>query len=161
MIFRQAKQEEISLIFNEGYKQWSKNRTFRQYCFDNGKEDVYGTRYIIEKNGEIVSSAIILNLKEIDAKKAYGIGSVLTPKIYSGNGYATELLKNCIKRIDEENALIFLHSEISTSFYKKFDFRILPSQFQKYKMSTCMVHCNDEIWYELINSPMSLIPDYF
>ena len=44
MIFREALPQEINFIFSEGYKEWSKNRTFEQYCTDNAKEDVYGTR---------------------------------------------------------------------------------------------------------------------
>lgn len=161
MIFRQAKSEEINSLFREGYEEWSKNRTFEQYCTDNGKEDAYGTRYIMDVNGKIVSSLILLKLRDINGKKAYGIGSVLTPKVYAGNGYATELLKNCIKQIPENDFFIFLYSDINPSFYEKFNFRILPAQLQKYEKSTCMAYCKDNIWNELLNSSAKVIPDYF
>jgi len=107
MIFRQALPQEINFIFSEGYKEWSKNRTFEQYCTDNAKEDVYGTRYVLDVNNEIVSSLIILEFKDIVGKKAFGIGSVLTPKIHTGKGYATELLKNYIQK-EKEDSFIFL-----------------------------------------------------
>ena len=160
MIFRQALPQEINLIFSEGYKEWSKNRTFEQYCSDNAKEDVYGTRYVLDVDNEIVSSLIILKLKDVVGKKAYGIGSVLTPKIYAGQGYATELLKNCIQK-EKEASFIFLFSDINPEFYKRFNFKILPSQFQRYPKSLCMVYCNDVSWNELLNCSIDSIPSYF
>jgi len=159
MIFRQALPQEINFIFNEGYKEWSKNRTFEQYCTDNAKEDVYGTRYVLDVNNEIVSSLIILKLKDIVGKKAFGIGSVLTPKIHTCKGYATELLKNYTQ--EKEDSFIFLFSDINPKFYKSFDFRILPSKFQRYEKSVCMVYCNDVSWNELLNCSIDSIPIYF
>jgi len=161
MIFRQAKQEEIDQLFREGYKVWSKNRTFEQYCSDNRKEDAYGTRYVIEDNGEIVSSLILLTLKSIDSKLVYGIGSVLTPIIYKYKGYATELLKNCIQQMHVDASLVFLYSEIDPAFYERFNFRVLPAYLQKDADSICMVLCDDDSWQVLINSGIELIPDHF
>jgi predicted acetyltransferase len=161
MLFREAKSAEINLLFQEGYKEWSKNRTFEQYCIDNAKEDAYGTRYVLEVNGEIVSSTILLKLKDIHGKRTYGIGSVLTPKIHAGNGYATELLKNCLRQIYDDNTLIFLYSDINPSFYERFDFKILPPHLQKYQKSPCMVYCKDNIWHELLAGSKEIIPDYF
>ncbi|MDR3543577.1 MAG: GNAT family N-acetyltransferase [Desulfosporosinus sp.] len=160
MIFRQALPQEINFIFSEGYKEWSKNRTFEQYCTDNSKEDVYGTRYVLDVNNEIVSSLIILKLKDIVGKKAYGIGSVLTPKIHAGKGYATVLLKNCMPN-GKEDSLVFLYSDINPKFYKRFNFKILPSKFQRYEKSVCMVYCEDLSWNELLNCSIDSIPNYF
>ncbi|HBV88595.1 GNAT family N-acetyltransferase [Desulfosporosinus sp.] len=159
MIFRQALPQEIDLIFIEGYKEWSKNRTFEQYRSDNAKEHAYGTRYVIDVNNEIVCSLILLKLKDIIGKRVYGIGSVLTPKSHAGKGYAKELLKNCIK--EKEDTFIFLFSDINPKFYEKFSFRILPSKFQKYEKSICMVYCNDDSWNELLNCSIDSLPDYF
>ncbi|MCB8814650.1 GNAT family N-acetyltransferase [Desulfosporosinus shakirovi] len=160
MIFRQALPQERNFIFSEGYKEWSKNRTFDQYCSDNAKEDVYGTRYVLDVDSEIVSSLIMLKLKDIAGKKAYGIGSVLTPKIHAGQGYATELLKNCLQK-EKEDSFIFLFSDINPEFYKRFNFKILPSKFQRYEKSVCMVYCNDVSWNELLNCSIDSIPNYF
>jgi len=161
MIFRQSKQEEIDRLLREGYKVWSKKRTFEQYCADNGKEDAYGTRYVVEDDGEVVSSLILLNLKSINRKPVYGIGSVVTPQIYKHNGYASELLKGCIEQINEQNALIFLYSEVHPTFYERFHFRVLPPNLQKDAGSICMVLCDDVTWRELLKSNIELIPDHF
>jgi len=161
MIFRQAKQEEIDQLFCEGYKVWSKKRTFEQYCTDNNKEDAYGTRYVIENNGEVVSSLILLNLQSINSKMVYGIGSVLTPPIYKYKGYATALLKNCIQQINVDASLVFLYAEIDPAFYETFNFRVLPPNLQKDADSICMVLCDDDGWQVLIKSGMELIPDHF
>ncbi len=160
MIFRQALPQEINFIFSEGYKEWRKNRTFEQYCSDNAKEDVYGTRYVLDVDNEIVSSLIILKLKDIAGKKAYGIGSVLTPKIHAGKGYALELLKKSLQK-EKEDSFIFLFSDINPQFYKRFNFKILPSKFQRYEKSACMVYCNDVNWNELLNCSLDAIPNYF
>lgn len=161
MIFRQARPAEIGLLFSEGYKVWSKNRTFEQYCLDNGKEDAYGTRYVIEVAGEVVSSAILLNLPAINAKKAFGIGSVLTPKTYAGKGYATKLLKNCINNVYGDNTLIFLFSDINPFFYERLGFRLLPPHLQKNVKSPCMALCKDNVWNELMNCSLDTLPNYF
>ena len=161
MIFRQSKQEEIDQLFREGYQVWSRNRTFEQYSTDNSKEGAYGTRYVVEDNGEAVSSLILLNLQSIKGKKVYGIGSVLTPPIYKQKGYATELLKNCIEQINDDDALTFLYSEVHPSFYERFNFRVLPPYLQKDADSFCMVLCDDDSWQVLINSGIELIPDHF
>jgi len=161
MIFRQSKQEELDQLFRKGYTVWSRNRTFEQYSTDNSKEDAYGTRYVLEDNGEVVSSLILLNLKSIKGRKIYGIGSVLTPPIYKHKGYATELLRNCIEQINTDDALTFLYSEVHPSFYERFNFRVLPPNLQKDAESICMVLCDDDMWRELLNSHIELIPDHF
>ncbi len=161
MIIRQAKPEEHELLFGEGYKVWSKNRTFEQYCADNSREDAYGTRYVMENNGEIVSSVILLKFKKLYGNKAYGFGSVLTFQGHTGNGYATELLKSCMKEIEEENRIIFLYSEINPAFYEKLNFRVLPPHLQKDTRAVCMALCGDNAWKQLLDTHVSLIPDYF
>lgn len=161
MIIRQARPEERQILFEEGYKEWPKNRTFEQYCIDNGKEDAYGIRYVLEVDNEIVSSLILLTLKDVNGKKAFGIGSVLTPKKYSGKGYATKLINDCINLDFYDNCIIFLFSDINPEFYERFNFKRLPQHMQKYEKSVCMAYCKDTVWHELINSPINSLPDYF
>lgn len=161
MIFRQAKKEEIDQILREGYKVWSKDRTFEQYFTENRKEDEFGTRYVIEDQGVIVSSFILLNLKSIGVKEVYGIGSVLTPPAYKHKGYATALLKNCIQEISVNTSLVFLYSEIDPDFYGRYNFRVLPLELQKDADSICMVRCDDNMWSVLITSGIDLIPNHF
>lgn len=161
MIFRQSKAEEIDKLFSEGYKVWSKDRSFEKYCDDNSKEDAYGTRFVLEDNGEIVSSLIWLDIKGMYSKKVCGIGSVLTPANYKNKGYATELLKNCLQQINTDNAIVFLYSEVNPAFYERFQFRVLPANLQKDAESICMALCDDDIWNELINGSIESIPDHF
>lgn len=159
--FRPAKLQEREILFREGYREWSKNRTFEEYCNDNAKEDEYGIRYIMATDDEILSSVILLELKSIMGKKVYGIGSVLTPQNHAGKGYATALLRKCLQQIKNNDPLIFLYSDINPAFYQRLGFRILPLEFQKVKKSTCMVRCCDKNWEALLKSSVALIPDYF
>ena len=161
MVFRQAREQEIDAILREGYKVWSRNRTFEQYCVDNRKEDAYGTRYVIDAGNEVVSSAILLNLADIRGKKVYGIGSVLTPKVHAGKGYATELLKNCIRQAGMNDSMIFLYSEINPDFYGRFGFKVLPPELQRDVNSVCMVKCSDDSWSILLAGSIGLIPGHF
>lgn len=161
MIFREARPEERAFLFAEGYKEWPKNRTLEQYCTDNAKEDAYGTRYAIDVSGNIVSSLILLNLKDIAGKKASGIGSVLTSRNHTGKGYATELMNNVIQTNKKEVSYIFLFSDIDPEFYKKFGFRALPPELQKKEKSVCMVYCSDDSWATLLACPIDAMPDYF
>ena len=103
----------------------------------------------------------MLNLQSIKSRKIYSIGSVLTPLIYKHKGYATELLKNCIEQINTDDALTFLYSEVHPSFYERFNFRVLPPNLQKDAESICMALCDDDMWRELLNSHIELIPDHF
>ena len=160
MIFRQARSNETAGLFEEGYKVWSKNRTFEQYCADNSKEDALGTRHVIESGGEIVSSIILLKLKDFRGNKVHGIGSVLTPEKHAGKGYATMLIKHCLNTVSKD-ALIFLYSDINPQFYARFGFRALPSRFQKKDNSVCMLRCNGDIWKDLLATSVAHIPNYF
>ncbi len=160
MIFRQAKTQEIDSILEEGYKVWSKGRTYERYLEDNRKEDAYGARYILEENKEIVSSLILLNLQSVCSRETCGIGSVLTPAIHMHRGYATSLITSCLEQIPDRGGYVFLYSEISPLFYEKFGFRILPPELQKSK-APCMVLCNEAAWNELMKISVDQIPEYF
>lgn len=161
MIFRQSNIEETDPILREGYKVWHKDRTYEKYRAENVKEDAYGTRYVIEDNEQVVCSLILLELKSIDGKKAYGIGSVLTPPDHKHKGYATKLLGNCIRLINIREAMIFLYSEVAPAFYERFGFRTLPPDLQKETDSICMVLCGDDMWHVLIQSGIACIPGHF
>ena len=161
MIFREALPGERELLFRQGYRVWSRNRTFEQYCTDNGREDACGTRYVLEQEGEIVSSAIVLTLGSITGKRVCGIGSVLTPPEHRHNGYATALLENCLRKIGGPDAYVFLYSGIEPTFYRRFGFRILPERYQAHPGSAFMVLCSDLLWEELLSGPGGRLPDYF
>ena len=161
MLFRQALAGEREALFREGYREWPKGRTFAQYRADNAKEDAYGTRFVLEVGGELVSSLILLTLKDLAGKKAYGIGSVLTPKVHSGKGYATRLIRDCMEQAVPGDAFLSLFSDIDPGFYKRFGFRALPAELQRYEKSTFMVHCTDGNWNALKSCPPDAFPDYF
>lgn len=160
MEFRQARISERQGLFAEGYKVWSSNRTFEKYCADNSREDDNGIRYVLDKDGEIVSSLMLLRLNDYKGSKVYGIGSVLTTKQHQGKGYATVLLLKTIETITG-NSMIFLHSDIDPGFYARMGFRALPDKYQKKQNSVCMLRCSDEIWGDLTLGCEFQAPGYF
>lgn len=151
----------MGLLFKQGYQEWSKNRSFEQYCIDNSKEDTIGTRYVLDKDGEIVCSAIVIRFKDLNNRAIYGIGSVLTPRNHRGKGYASKFLRECLNLINKKDNIIFLYSDINPSFYQKFNFKVLPASLQKHKKSICMVLCKDDVWNELLKCTFQTIPNYF
>lgn len=161
MNIREAKQDEIMHLMELGYKEWPKNRTFEQYCIDNLKEDAFGTRYVLELDGMIVSSIILLRQKTINSKTVHGIGSFISHPNHRGQGYGTVLIKHCIESVYKNGNIILLYSDINPAFYEKLNFRKLPSNLQKYNNTTFMAYCNDDVWNELLQSSVDIIPDYF
>ena len=161
MIFRQARPSETEKVFREGYRAWSRGRTYEQYCSDNMKEDAYGSRYVIEEDGEIVSSLILLDLKSFHGKAVCGIGSVIAHEGHGRKGYATELVKQSVAGAEKDCALIFLYSDIDPAFYERFGFKALPDYLQKKSGSVCMARCSDDIWNKLLAGSVSDIPGYF
>lgn len=161
MIFRQAAKEERAFLFQEGYKEWSKARTFEQYCIDNSKDDTIGTRYVIEENSRIVCSSVLMQLQSISGLAVYGLGSILTSQNHRGKGYGSELIKRCINLVPDANTIIFLYSDIHPSYYEKLGFQSLPAKLQKYEKSICMAYCQEPVWSALANANAADVPDYF
>jgi predicted N-acetyltransferase YhbS len=159
MVFREARPNEADALFREGYRVWSRGRTYEQYCAENRKEDRHGTRYVLEADGDIVSSLILLRLKPFG--KACGIGSVVTHEGHEGKGCATALLRGAIAAAEREFAVIFLYSDIEPAFYERFGFRALPARLQKKKGSVCMARCKEDIWNGLMSGDADSIPGYF
>lgn len=160
MIFREARKNEVAGILKEGYMVWSKNRMLEQYCTDNRKEDAYGTRYVLEDEGQIVSSLILLRLGKLFDQQMLGIGSVITPQEFRQKGYAAELLKDTVQLV-RDNDIIFLYSEVSPAFYERFGFRVLPANLQKDPGSICMVRCETPVFQFLLSAGITLVPDHF
>jgi N-acetylglutamate synthase-like GNAT family acetyltransferase len=161
MIFREAKAAEQEQLFREGYRVWSRGRTYEQYCAENSKEDKHGTRYVIEDNGEIVCSLIMLRLRAFAGQAACGIGSVVTHSGFEHRGYATALMEKCLAAANGQCAVVFLYSDIAPQFYERFGFKALPDRLQKKKGSTCMARCNDDIWNAIAAGSAADIPAYF
>lgn len=161
MIFRAAKPDEIPGLLADAYPEWQKGRTFAQYCADNRKEEAYGTRFVLEKDGEVVSSLIWLWPENRLARKVFGIGSVVTPPRFRGKGYASEMLTECLRMADLATDLVILYSDIHPAFYERFAFRALPDTMQRKSGSVCMALCDEAGWRELLASPMDTLPEYF
>ena len=160
MIFREARESEIVSILKEGYAVWYKGRTWEQYFADNHKEDAYGTRYVVEDGGRIVSSLILLPLGKTFDRQIYGIGSVITPSEFWHKGYAAELLEKTLQLV-EDGDVGFLYSEVPPPFYERFGFRILPANMQKDPDSICMVRCDTSVFQLLLSAGIELLPDHF
>jgi GNAT superfamily N-acetyltransferase len=161
MLIREAKPKEVKSLLEAGYKLWNKGRTFEEYYKDNTREDSYGTRYVLEENGAVVSSLILLRLGQKFNCDTYGIGSVFTDKAHAGKGYATILINSCIGKLHKEDCIIFLYSEIEPAFYERLHFRVLPDRLQKKPGCYCMASCSEAVWDQIIQSDIDSIPDYF
>jgi len=161
MIFREARPEEIPKLLADAYPEWQRGRTFAQYCVDNRKEEAYGTRFVLEHGGLLVSSLIWLRPKSSLQRRVYGIGSVVTPPRFRGKGYASEMLTHCLRMADLSTDIVFLYSDVAPAFYERFAFRALPDAHQSKAGSVFMALCDEAGWQELVESPIGALPEYF
>lgn len=161
MIIREATRNEHEKILVDGYREWPKGRTYEAYCEDNKKEDAYGTRWVLDVGGEIVSSLILLRFSSARSVSIFGIGSVVTPPEYRGKGYGSALLTGVLSQIKAQPSAVLLHSGIGADFYVALGFTALPDIFQKYPGSLYMIRVlgSEAPWSQVV-FPEDL-PDYF
>lgn len=160
MIFREIKPSEIEGVLNIGYKEWAKGRSLDEYIHDNRKEDAYGTRFVIEDQGQIVTSMILLKLESMFGRVTYGIGSLVTPLEFRGKAYGKRLLILTLGLTNEED-IILLNSDLSPDYYESLGFKVLPDDLQLHPGATTMVKCPDQVFQKIVETGPACLPDYF
>lgn len=163
MRLRKLELHEREAIFQTGYKEWPRGRTYKQYVHDNSKEDAYGTRYaLVNETDEIIGSVMILNIK-INQAPIFGLGSVVIESPHRNKGYGLTMLTETLKVIDAQggDSIVMLYSEIDPNYYAKLGFKELPEKFQRYDYASAMVRCNKEQFQHLCNLPLEHIPTHF
>ncbi|MGX1193047.1 GNAT family N-acetyltransferase [Metabacillus sp. SLBN-84] len=160
---RAAKNEDMSSIFMMGYDAWGGKLAVQDYmntCKESSKYKS-GVWYVLvdTDTNELLSSLIIYTLNPSKDLIVKGFGSIATPPELRGKGYASQLIKETIKELEEKEQcnLIFLYSDIDRNFYNKMNFKALPATQQKYKNSVCMYYSTG---LEMENMSYE-VPDYF
>lgn len=60
MLFREIAPNEFEYVYQMGYKEWAKGRSYAQYVKENQKEEDYGTRYVyVNQENKIVGSILV------------------------------------------------------------------------------------------------------
>lgn len=157
MLLREAAPKEKSYLYTLGYQEWPKKRTLEQYIKDNQKEESYGTRYVLaNEQNQITASLMMLSLND----GLFGIGSVVVPLEFRGQGFGKKLLKSCMALMEQTrpNAAFMLYSEIDPGYYEKLGFQVLPDHCQRYSEGICMVKANRCRYQAILKQT---IPDYF
>jgi predicted N-acetyltransferase YhbS len=167
MLLRPIDTNEYTTVFQMGYKEWSKGRTYEQYMKDNQKEDIYGTRYVyVDESNNIIGSLIVLSMEmQLLNQKLpiYGLGSIVIDRNYQGKGYGKKMLDKLFSFYtnDKDETIFLLYSDINPPYYYSFQFRELPDEQQHQENSICMVRCNEAIYKEIIQLKKTQIPVYF
>ncbi|MDD4974828.1 MAG: GNAT family N-acetyltransferase [Bacteriovorax sp.] len=143
------------------YHAWHGGRSQEVYLKDCRLIEINqkGEHYVLANvNGELHSRLIVHPLQNIGIKNSVGLGSIATPPELQNKGYASELIRGIIQILSEQRIEhIFLYSDLSPEFYARFEFQILPNQFQKQENSICMVRTQS--FDLLINNPkICLLP---
>lgn len=136
---RIASKNELEKIFTISFDIWPRSENLEEHikgCF-NHSEYQEGEWHVLGSPGDL---KCVLILYTFDPKLK-GIGTVMTPFKYRGQGLATDLLEQVIKACDQMHPTpnVLLFSEISPAFYERFGFRSLPSKFQKKPGTSCMI----------------------
>lgn len=156
--FRKATPDELNEVFMMGFELWNEGRAQDDYLEYTRTALKYskGTWSVLAKGRKLLSSLIVYNFGE----NKFGFGSVVTPKNFRKNGYASKMLTAAIDQIEKENpdSVIFLYSDIDPAFYEKLGFFKLPQTIQRYKTTICMVRGKN---IEMFLSDKLATPEYF
>lgn len=136
---RVAEECELKDIFSISFEIWPRGKNLEEHfqgCFNHSNYR-QGEWHVLGARGDL---RCVLILYAFDPKLK-GIGTVMTPARYRGQGYATKLIEQVIEQCDSirppPNILLF--SEISPAFYERLGFRSLPPRFQKKEGTSCMI----------------------
>lgn len=158
MISRKAKPDDLDQIYMMGFDVWSESAEseYLEVCRSSTKYAKVNWHVLEGENGDLVCSLIVYKF----APDQFGIGSIATPKEWRKRGYATRLISDVLKELDESasGSKVFLYSDIDPKFYEGFGFIQLPSVAQRYKTTTCMVRGTE---VEKFFSDKLSTPEYF
>lgn len=156
--FRKALSDEMNQIYLMGFDVWSDGASEKDYLADCSSSIKYkrGEWYVLTEDDKILSSLIIYDFGD----EKFGIGSIATSPYDRKKGYASELIKHIIHKIESgsKNCILFLYSDIQPEFYEKFGFTRLKPEAQRYKTTTCMVY--GKRVEEFMNENL-ITPEYF
>jgi N-acetylglutamate synthase-like GNAT family acetyltransferase len=129
MLIREPRREELPTIYRMGHDAWGSELSDAEYqerCKHSAKYP-QGTWYVLEKNGELVSSLIVYRSGFELPEGCWGIGSVATPPALRGNGYAPRMLNHVLDLARAADArALYLFSGIDPAYYAKFGFELVP-----------------------------------
>lgn len=139
MQIRKAFEREYDEIYQMGFDVWGDDQDLEIYLEGCRQSPKYktGVWYVLVDENEVLCSSLIrYSLAENDN----GIGSIATPPLKRGQGYASTLIQKALDLFESEGSKkTFLFSDIGAAFYEQFGFFQLPKQFQQYKDSLCMI----------------------
>lgn len=167
MIFRKIAPNETTPVYQMGYNEWSKGRTYEQYVKENQKEEDKGTRYVLLDSSNNLIGSLILISYEIplahQTLSVYGLGSFVIIPEKRGMGYGKTMLETCFSTIEKQaqSSVFLLYSDIDPSFYYTFGFKELPAHQQRYTKSVCMLRAEPSVFDTVSKLPVHKIPAYF
>ena len=134
MKVKEAKyKEEIFQMAEDTYEVWNNSLSLKDYLkyqlimLENDWAKKNSKYIYLEEKKQIISSlklyqvSFMLNRRRY---KGYEICAVYTKKEFRNKGYASYLIEYVIKNYD---GFLFLYSDISTQFYKRFGFIEVPT----------------------------------
>lgn len=135
-----ASPEDMNTVLMFGYDAWGDNKPPSDFVksYEKCPNHLSGTRYVLRNvKGQLISGLNILRF----SKELSGIASVATSPDYRKQGYA-ELLLKAVLALHEDQKISqrqILFSEISTAYYEKLGFLVLPQNQQKFSSATAML----------------------
>lgn len=128
MNIRQAKPEELSIVYMMGYDVWAEGQSPEQYIESCSASEKYkqGTWFILVDEGKLLSSLIVYTSGFNIPYNYRGIGSVATALHYRSSGYSSFLINAVCDSLERQGVTgVYLHSDIGASFYERLGFTIL------------------------------------
>ncbi len=165
MLFRKIAPNETTPVYQMGYKEWSKGRTYEQYVKENQKEEDKGTRYVlVDSSNNLIGSLILISFEITLADQTlpvFGLGSFVIIPEKRGLGHGKWMLETCFSTFEKQDSAFLLYSDINPSFYYPFQFKELPAHQQRYTKSVCMLRAEPAVFEKISRLPIQQIPAYF
>ena len=149
---------DADTLFLMGYDAWSEGLSKEEYLEASRTSTKYpqGTWYVLEDQGELLSSLIVYRQGFELPDRCWGIGSVATPPALRRQGYAGHLLKHVDKLATEADARgIYLFSGIDPAYYAKFGYEPVHVSEPDPK-AVCMARC-----YADRDALLQVVPAFF
>ncbi len=141
MFTREGVPEDLETIFMMGFDTWHNGMSQRRYLNELMSSSKYpqGQWYVLENEGELVSSLIVYRQGFDLLPECWGVGSVATPPALRRRGYAEKMIRHVIglaRRAEVRG--IYLFSGVGTGYYGKFGFECVEAA-QPEGQAPCMV----------------------
>ena len=163
--YRAAHADEMERVYIMGYDAWGEGKLVEDYLDECRKSSKYrlGSWFVLNVRTALVASLIVYSFEDWGDSLVRGIGSVAADPSFRKMGYGHQIVRSATNRLIERDGVrvIFLYSDIGSSFYEDVGYLPLSTPYQKTSGSTLMARMHPALDESLMEKYRDRIPKYF